>query len=96
MSINRAHQLLGHKSEANTRLTAKALGLTISRGSMEVCEACALAKAKQKGVPKKPDSVNSFPAKWVWAQKFYLSRSYHLHTYAQDILNVHKVERPTF
>jgi hypothetical protein len=57
MNINRAHQLLGHKSEANTRLTAKALGLTISRGSMEVCEACALAKAKQKGVPKKPDSA---------------------------------------
>jgi hypothetical protein len=57
MNINRAHQLLGHKSEANTRATAKALGLTISRGSMEVCEACALAKAKQKGVPKKPDSA---------------------------------------
>jgi uncharacterized protein YnzC (UPF0291/DUF896 family) len=57
MNINRAHQLLGHKSEANTHLTAKALGLTISRGSMEVCEACALAKAKQKGVPKKPDSA---------------------------------------
>jgi hypothetical protein len=56
MNINRAHQLLGHKSEANTRKSAKALGIVITRGKMEVCEACALAKAKQKDIPKKPVS----------------------------------------
>jgi hypothetical protein len=56
MNINRAHQLLGHKSEANTHKSAKALGIVITRGKMEVCEVCALAKAKQKDVPKKPVS----------------------------------------
>jgi hypothetical protein len=44
-------QLLGHKSEANTRKSAKALGIVITRGKMEVCKACALAKAKQKDMP---------------------------------------------
>jgi hypothetical protein len=54
MNINRAHQLLGHKSEANTHKTTKALGIVITRGKMEVCKACVLAKAKQKEGPKKP------------------------------------------
>jgi hypothetical protein len=53
MSILAAHWMLGHKSEDSTRQTAKALGITIMRGSMPVCEACALSKAKQKNVPKK-------------------------------------------
>ena len=56
MTILAAHRLLGHKSEESTRRTAKALGITISRGSMPVCEACALSKAKQKNVPKKSTS----------------------------------------
>jgi hypothetical protein len=46
MSILAAHQMLGHKSEEqSTRRTAKALGITIMRGSIPVCEACALSKA---------------------------------------------------
>lgn len=59
MSILSAHQMLGHKSEDATRRTAKALGITITRGSMPVCEACALSKAKQKNVPKKSTSEPS-------------------------------------
>jgi uncharacterized protein YnzC (UPF0291/DUF896 family) len=53
MNILKAHQLLGHKSEANTSKSEKTLGWVISHGSMPVCEACALAKEKQKDVPKK-------------------------------------------
>jgi hypothetical protein len=56
MSILAVHRMLGHKSEDSTRLTAKALGNTIMRGSMPECEACALSKAKQKNVPKKSTS----------------------------------------
>jgi hypothetical protein len=40
MSILAAHRMLGHKSEESTRQTiTKALGITIMRGSMPVCEA---------------------------------------------------------
>ena len=53
MSILAGHRMLGHKSEDSTWQTAKALGITIMRGSMPVCEACALSKAKQKNIPKK-------------------------------------------
>ncbi len=57
MSILAAHQMLSHKSEDSTWRTVKALGITITtRGSMPVCEACALSKAKQKNVPKKSTS----------------------------------------
>jgi hypothetical protein len=56
MSILAAHRMLGHKSEESTRRTAKALGITIMRGSMPVCKACTLSKAKQKNVPKKSTS----------------------------------------
>jgi hypothetical protein len=56
MSILAAQQMLGHKSKDSTRLTAKSLGITIMRGSMPVCEACALSRVKQKNVPKKSTS----------------------------------------
>lgn len=52
MNINRAHTLLGHKSEDSTRKTAKQLGWRITRGSLKPCESCAISKAKQKNVPK--------------------------------------------
>ncbi len=48
MNINLAHRLLGHNSKVQTQHIAKALGISIAQGSMDVCEACAFAKAKQK------------------------------------------------
>jgi limonene-1,2-epoxide hydrolase len=45
--------LMAHQIRVNTPCTAKALGITITRGSMPVWKACALSKAKQKNVPKK-------------------------------------------
>ncbi len=48
MNINVVNQLLGHHSKTQTQQIVKALGNTIAQGSMDVCEACAIAKAKQK------------------------------------------------
>ncbi len=47
------HRLLGHHSEMQTQQIAKALGILIAQGSMETCEACAMAKAKQKNTQHK-------------------------------------------
>ncbi len=48
MNINLAHRLLGHHSKVQTEQIAKALGIMITLGSMEVCKAFAIAKAKKK------------------------------------------------
>jgi hypothetical protein len=52
ISIDLAHQMLGHPGEDTTRLMCKELGHVLTRGNMKKCEACAVAKAKQKNVPK--------------------------------------------
>ncbi len=51
-SINKAHTLLGHNNEYDTRQIVSHLGWTITRGSLGVCESCANAKARQKNMPK--------------------------------------------
>ena len=48
VSIKTAHELLGHMNEADTHKAAKAMGWTVTRGSLGVCESCAKGKAKQK------------------------------------------------
>ena len=50
MSIEQAHAILGHSSEAKTRQTAAALGILVTRGALKTCKSCAIAKAKQKNV----------------------------------------------
>lgn len=57
MSVMNAHDRLGHINEAETRKIAKALGWELSPGAMGVCEACTIAKAKQKNVPKESEHV---------------------------------------
>jgi hypothetical protein len=57
MTISEAHGKLGHSDEATTRRTAKELGIDIVRGTMQPCEACTVAKAKQKNVPKQSDAA---------------------------------------
>jgi hypothetical protein len=52
ISIKDAHAKCGHVNEDATRQVAKALGLTITRGTLGVCAACSQAKARQKNVPK--------------------------------------------
>ncbi len=57
-NIKKAHELLGHYNENDTRQMASHLGWTITRGPLGVCESCANAKARQKNVPKaKPYSL---------------------------------------
>jgi len=48
MSIDRAHAILGHSSEAKTRETVAALGILITRGALKTCKSCAISKARQK------------------------------------------------
>ncbi len=47
-NIKKAHELLGHNNEIDTRQMASHLGWTITRGPLGVCESCANAKARQK------------------------------------------------
>ncbi len=51
-NIKKAHELLGHNNEDDTRQMASHLGWTITRGPLGVCESCANAKARQKHMPK--------------------------------------------
>ncbi len=51
-NIKKAHELLRHNMENDTRQLASHLGWTITRGPLGVCESCANAKARQKNVPK--------------------------------------------
>jgi hypothetical protein len=52
LSIKQAHGKSAHSNEDDTRKMAKELGITISRGTLGPCDACTIAKAKQKNVPK--------------------------------------------
>jgi hypothetical protein len=51
-NIKKAHELLGHNNENDTRQMASHLCWTITRGPLGVCESCANAKARQKNVPE--------------------------------------------
>jgi hypothetical protein len=52
MPIMKAHNLLGHGDQEQTKATAIALGWTICRGGWCRCVHCAKAKAKRKNIPK--------------------------------------------
>jgi hypothetical protein len=48
ISIQKAHQCLGHMGEMNTRAVSNILGWQITRGSLTSCEDCAIGKGRQK------------------------------------------------
>ncbi len=48
LSPNKAHWLFGHHNENRTLEIAQMLGILLTKGAMEVCESCAIAKVKQK------------------------------------------------
>jgi hypothetical protein len=58
IKVKRAHKYLGHLSKDTTRLTAKYLGMNLSHGTLPVCKLCAIAKVKQKNVPKETSGMN--------------------------------------
>ena len=46
------HDLLGHINKQVVKRMAPQLGWELIRGTLGVCKACALAKAKQKNLPR--------------------------------------------
>ena len=59
MTIQKAHERLGHTNEELTRKTAKLLGWTISKGVLGNCEYCAIGKAKQKNIIQKSKHIKA-------------------------------------
>jgi hypothetical protein len=59
MSVQKAHDMLGHINEKAVRKTAIALGWELTCGTLGVCEPCTEAKAKQKNRPRHPDAPPS-------------------------------------
>ena len=57
MSVDVAHELLGHTDERRTRATAKHLGWSLEKGEMKSCEGCTAGKARQNNVPKESGHV---------------------------------------
>lgn len=59
ITIQQAHDKLGHCGEDMTRRAAKVLGWKLTVGTMKPCEACAIGKAKQKNITKitKPEPL---------------------------------------
>lgn len=45
VSVKTAHDQLGHMSEKATRKTAKALGWTVTKGTLGNCESCAIGNS---------------------------------------------------
>ncbi len=58
INVKQAHEYLGHLSKDMTRQMAKHLGMTLSRGSLPICESCAIAKSKQRNIPKETSGEN--------------------------------------
>ena len=57
LTIQQAHQRLGHIGEDAVRKMAKGLNWTITPGGLGPCEACAIGKARQRNVPKDPEKT---------------------------------------
>jgi hypothetical protein len=51
IDVNNLHKVLAHCGEVNARLTGKAYGYEVT-GKFDVCEACSVAKARQKNINK--------------------------------------------
>jgi transposase InsO family protein len=64
MSFNEAHRKFAHMAETPLRRVAGYLGITLT-GKLDCCESCAMAKAKQKSVPKVRYSVAESPGERI-------------------------------
>jgi hypothetical protein len=56
--IKQAHEYLRHLTEDMTRKTAHQLGMNLLKGTLPVCESCAIAKARQRNVPEETSEEN--------------------------------------
>ena len=76
-------------NEENTRKTAAELGAKITRGSLKPCEACAVAKAKRKAIPKHVDEpLDAKVRMYAHIQTFKI--------YQREILETKKVQQITW
>ena len=57
LNIMRSHHLLGHPNEVYTREVGKLLGYNV-KGNFEICENCALGKAKMTNIAKTTKRAN--------------------------------------
>ena len=57
MNIQKLHEELGHMGEQTCRKIAKHVGIQLTKGSLKPCEACAIAKSRQKNLPNKEKKV---------------------------------------
>ena len=60
-SLEYAHKVFGHTDTKTTKATAAELGWKLTTRTMPLCGACALAKARAKGVKKKAPKKASEP-----------------------------------
>jgi hypothetical protein len=74
MDINKLHDTLGHKGEGLLRKTCKHLGTKVT-GELKACEACGLAKAKQKSLSKTTSNKATKPGE----RSFFDTEGDHLH-----------------
>ena len=61
IKIAKLHSMFGHGHEARDRRIAKHLGITVARGTLCPCGACATAKAKRKALPSRGNGNNDGP-----------------------------------
>jgi hypothetical protein len=64
MTVETAHNKLGHMSDDATRSTARHLGWRVQRAVMPPCESCTIGKARQANVCKQSKAA---PARWTRA-----------------------------
>ena len=57
INADTVHGLLGHVNDADERKTMAHLGFEMARGGLTPCGACAEAKAKQKSLPKRTETM---------------------------------------
>ena len=57
ITVDKAHRLLTHFGEADTRTTCKHLDIPLQRGPLKPCLACGLGNARQKNLSKTKDTI---------------------------------------
>ena len=63
--INRMHNVFNHASEEVLRKTAESYGWKVT-GKMETCDACKIANARQKDVPKESHTKSTKPGERIF------------------------------
>jgi len=63
--VQLVHNMLGHVCEATVRESAKFYGWTL-KNKMKNCDSCAMAKSRQKNMPKATKMKSKMPGEWLF------------------------------